>query len=390
MSPSWLLTALAGVFSAAAWINPSISRAQPPNPQTASQSSSSQPARTSPGHDLVPGDKDPLNVTDAERDALAFTAYDLDLHLTPASAGISVRAGLTVRNDGATPLSRLVFQITSSMHWEAFSSLQPVASTTTSSVQPLPFIARRVATDADHTGWAQEAVVTLPQPLPPGTSISLTAFYSGAIPPSAERLERIGAPAVQAASADWDAIAAGNPLTAAGSNAPPGITAVRGFGNVLWYPVAASPVFLGDGAKLFQAIGRARQRQSAATVRLRLAIEFTGDAPGDAFFCGRREPLAAIRDNPELPVAVSPGVATAAFDWQPLGFRTPSLFVTGHPSTAAGPPASPDLIAAVTDNFDALPSYSAAAALVEPLLSGWLGTKPSATLNLLDHPGQPF
>ena len=46
---------------------------------------------------------DPLKVTDAERDALTFTAYDLDVHLTPASAGISVRAGVTVRNDGAAP-----------------------------------------------------------------------------------------------------------------------------------------------------------------------------------------------------------------------------------------------------------------------------------------------
>ena len=43
-----------------------------------------------------------------------------------------------------------------------------------------------------------EAVVTLPQPLAPGSSLDLTALYSGAIPPSGERLERIGAPADQA------------------------------------------------------------------------------------------------------------------------------------------------------------------------------------------------
>ena len=65
---------------------------------------------------------DALAVTDAERNALTFTAYDLDVHLTPASAGIAVRAGLTVRNDSAAPLKRLALDITSSLHWDAFST----------------------------------------------------------------------------------------------------------------------------------------------------------------------------------------------------------------------------------------------------------------------------
>jgi hypothetical protein len=318
--------------------------------------------------------EDPLKVTDAERDALTFTAYDLDVHLTPAKAGISVRAGMTVRNGGAAPLGRLVFQITSSMHWDAFSTSSATASSR------LDFKARRVATDTDHTGWVQEAVVTLPQPLAPGASIALTTLYSGAIPPSAERLERIGAPADQAAAADWDAIAA---------NA----TALRGFGNVLWYPVAAPPVFLGDGAKLFQDVGRAKLRQWGATIRLRLAIEFTGDAPDAAFFCGRREHLTALRDNADVPVTESPGIATAVFDPQLLGFRSPSLFVTDHAPSQVNPALNQTdagLIAAVTDHYDALPSYSAASALVEPLLTDWFGARPLTPLNLIDHPGQPF
>jgi hypothetical protein len=317
---------------------------------------------------------DPLKVTDTERDALTFTAYDLDVHLTPASAAISVRAGLTVRNDSLAPLGRLVFQISSSLHWDAFSTISASGSLR------LDYKARRDATDADHTGWAQEAVVTLPQPLAPGASITLTALYSGAIAPSADRLERIGAPADQAAAADWDAIAAGG-------------TALRGFADVLWYPVAASPVFLGDGAKLFQAAGRARLREAAATVRLRLAVEYVGDPPDAAFFSGRREHLAALSDNTNLPVAEAPGIATAVFDAQPLGFRSLSLFVTDHAPSQVNPSASQTdagLIAAVTDHYDALPSYSAAAALVEPLLTAWLGARPLTPLNLIDHPGQPF
>jgi hypothetical protein len=321
----------------------------------------------------APTQSDSLAVTDAERSAPTFTAYDLDVHLTPASAAIYVRAGLTVRNDGPTPLTRLVLQISSSMHWDALSAPSLPSGPTT----PLPFAAHLIDTDADHTGKMNEAVVSLPQPLTPGASLSLIALYSGAIPPSAERLQRIGAPDDQALTADWDSIL-------------PSLTALRGFGNVLWVPVSETPVFLGDGARLFQSVGRAKLRQSAASVRLRLAIAYIGDPPDAAFFCGQRQQLTAISDNAGLPASESPGVATAIFDTQPLGFRAPSLFVTDRPASQTGTPANPTLIAAVTDHYDALPTYSSAAALVEPLLTNWLGARPLTTLSLIDHTGQPF
>jgi hypothetical protein len=328
-------------------------------------SSPRQPAEPQPPAAL--DQNDPLAVTDAERNAVTFTAYDLDLHLTPASAAISARAVLTLKNDAAVPLSRLVLQITSAMHWDAFS----IAGS------PLQFAARAVDTDADHTGQAQEAVVTLTRPLAPGASTAVTALYSGAIQPSAARLERIGAPADQALEADWDAIATSG-------------TALRGFGNVLWYPVAAPPLFLGDGDRLFQAVGSTKLRESAATVRLRLAIEYLGDPPDAVFFCGQHQQLKAISDNPDLPEAEAPGIATAVFAPRPLGFRTLNLFVTAHPPSETGTAANPGLISAVTDHYDALPAYSAAAALVEPLLVDWFGPGVQTALTVLDHPGQPF
>lgn len=353
--------------------------AQPPSPPTQPEQPAPPAGKVIFSRDVNSPDEQPaeslaatkpdeaLVVTDAERNALTFTAYDLDVHLTPASAGIAVRAGLTVRNDSAAPLKRLALDITSSLHFDAFSS----------HAAPLPFAARRVDTDADHTGQMQEAVITLPQPLAPGASMAVTALYSGTIPQSAQRLLRIGAPADQATFADWDAIA-------------PDSTALRGFGNVLWYPVAAAPVFLGDGAKLFQAVGSAKLRQSTATARLRLAIEYLGDSPDAAFFCGRREQLLAISDNANAPAAESPGVATAVFDAQPLGFRTLDLFVTAHPPSETGTAANPNLISAVTDHDDNLAAFSAAAAQVEPLLTDWLGPRPLTALTILDHPGQPF
>ncbi len=303
------------------------------------------------------------DLTAEERNAPTFTGYDLDVHLTPRESRLMVRARLSVRNDGAQPLHSLGLQLSSSLHWESLElgGAKPVWGQ------------RIIDTDADHTGKANEAVVTLPAPLAPGATVELTALYTGTITPSAERLERIGAPAEQAASSDWDEIS-------------PELTALRGFGNVLWYPVAAEPVFLGDGAKLFQMAGRIRLRQKAATAHLRLTVEYVGDAPDAAYFCGRREQLVATSENRDLPVAESPGVAVAEFEAEPLGFRLPSLFVTDRAPTVT----DDTLIAAVTDHYDAVPRYAEAAALVRPLITDWLGAAPQGQLSILDHAGQPF
>ena len=315
----------------------------------------------------APAEHAVVAVTDAERASLTFTAYDLDVHLAPAQAHLAIHGGFTVKDSGKEPLTRLILQISSSLKWKSF------AMRSGGRVSPLPFTVQTIDTDADHTGKATEAVVSLPQPLQPGASVELTSFYSGEVAQSAERLERIGAPLDQAARADWDRIS-------------PGWTAMRGFGNVLWYPTAAVPVFLGDGAKLFQSVGLTRLQQAGATVHLRLTVEYVGDAPDAAFFCGRREQLKAVSENQSLPVAESPGVATAEFSDRPLGFRTLSLFVTDR----AGTLTDDSLISAVTDHYDALPGYGAAAEKVRPLLTEWLGQGPMGVLSIIDHDGQPF
>jgi Peptidase family M1 domain len=306
-------------------------------------------------------------VTDAERSALTFTAYDLDVHLALAQSHLEGHAGFAVRNSGKEPLTRLLLQISSSLHWENF------ALRGKERVSPLSFTEQTIDTDADHTGKATEAVVSLPQPLEPGATLELTSIYSGEVTQSAERLERIGAPLDQAAKADWDQISQE-------------WTALRGFGNVLWYPTATVPVFLGDGAKLFERVGQTKLQQAAATVHLRLTVEFVGDAPDAVFFCGQREQLKAMSENQSLPVAESPGVSTAEFSARPLGFRTLSLFVTDR----AGTLTDDSLISAVTEHYDTLPHYGAAAEKVRPLLSEWLGTGPLSVLTILDHNGQPF
>jgi hypothetical protein len=302
-------------------------------------------------------------VTAAERDAPTFVSYDLDLHLVPARASMTMRSRLVVRNDGAEPLRYLALQLSSSLTWESLEL----------GGKPATWGQHLIDTDADHTGKANEAIVTLPQPLAVGASVEVTAFYSGEIRPETERLERIGAPPEKAAEADWDEIS-------------PAMTALRGFGNVLWYPTASEPAFLGDGAKLFQTVGRVRQRQQQAKIHLRLSVEYVGDAPDAAYFCGRRAQLKATSENTNVPVAESPGLATADFETQPLGFRSPSLFVTDRAATVT----DDMLIAAVTDHYDTVPRYAESAALVKPLLTEWLGSTPLSQLTILDHPGQPF
>jgi hypothetical protein len=301
-------------------------------------------------------------ITEAERSALLFTAWDLDLHLAPATSHLGARARFTVRNTSSTPLKRLILQLSSTLSFESIGT-----------PSPLPYTQHTIATDADHTGEATEAVVALPHPLAPGETLTLTALYSGDIPSSGQRLVRIGAPPDQAVRADWDRIA-------------PAMIALRGFGNVLWYPVSSPPLFLGDGAKLFQAVGRSRRQQSASTLHVRLSIDYAGEPPADAFLNGQRLPLEHIVEEPNALVAESHGVATADFPAAAIGFRTPSLFVTW----TGAKPTDNQLLSVITERPEAVTPYAVAADNAALLLRDWLGPAPLTPLTLLDHPGQPF
>ena len=344
--------------------------------------------------------------TDAERSSILFTAYDLDARLTPETSSLAMRARITLRNTGSQPLTRIALQISSTLTWESASLIAPNVTTR------LPLTQHVIDTDADHTGKASEAILTLPSPLAPGATIALDTVYSGTIPADATRLERIGAASEQALSTDWDAIGA-SPASSSSSDATPSplTAALRGFGNVLWYPVASPPLFLGDGAKLFQAVGQLRLTEQFASIQLRVAVEYKGNPPAAVYFCGRRQPLAAHADAPRAPIATGSGIATADFSAEPLGFRQPSLFVveipesliaplpqaTSSSSTTLTPAAdtSPTsggapMLAVDTAEDGALPRLAASAQRIAPLLQQWFGEHPLTALTVLDHPGDPF
>lgn len=414
------------------------SHGEPPAPDSslsggASPSVVPSPASPEPEQDAH------VDVSDAEREALTVTSYDLDARLNLTRSGLRMRARLLLRNDGKSPLQQLPLQISSALRWESATLLGKAGRVA------LTLSQHQVDTDADHTGAATEAVLTLPEPLAPGETASLDLFYEGTIAQSDARLARLGASSSQGRQADWDAIG-------------PSWTGLRGFGGVLWYPVAAPQLFLSEGNTLFAAIGRMRQQDEAVSIRLRLGVEYTGEPPAAAYFCGRRMALKAVADDPNAPTATGSGIATAEFTSELLGFRLPSLFVIQQPETflggstasgtdaAAGPSSIPKLsssssqadtqsatvtdtpqvtgssssqadtqpaiatamqsatsaapaaaraadspvLALVSRDEGVAPGLALAADRASGLLASWLGPRPLSAVTLLDHAGQPF
>jgi hypothetical protein len=293
--------------------------------------------------------------TDAEREAVTFTALDLDVHLRPAEQYLAARAQLTVRNDGKEPLAHIPLQISSSLNWERVRVGQ----------NDVAFKVATLNSDADHTGQLHEVAAPLGHPLAPGESIKLDVTYSGTIASNAQRLLAIGTPEDQATHSDWDAIGAD-------------FTGLRGFGNVVWYPVSSVPVLLGDGAKLFDEMGEHRLRLAGAQFHLRLSDEFPdGQAPTIALVNGHPAALTVTGGNNDVP-----GVATAEVASSTLGFEAPSLFVAIREAKQA---ANTTLWTATADEA-AIPAWTDAITAVMPFLQGWLGQQPRAQLTILELP----
>ncbi len=316
--------------------------------------------------------------TDDERQALTFTAFDMDVHLRAAEQQFAARVLITVRNDGKSPLAHIPLQISSSLNWERIR----IAS------RDVAYTVATLNSDVDHTGQLHEAAVSLTQPLAPGATLQLDATYSGIIAPSAQRLIALGAPSDVALRTDWDSIGLD-------------FTGLRGFGNVVWYPASSVPVILGDGARVFDEMGEHRLRMSAAHFRLRLTVEFPhGHTPTVALINGHPAPLTVT--EPTTPGPEVAGVATASFDTSALGFEAPSLFVavrTSHtasnttlytlPDSETEPGVVIPPIAPKTPANSPSPAWQAwadAVARVTPFLQGWLGQHPRSQLAILDLP----
>ncbi len=355
-----VLFGLAGTFQGQTPIQPS---SEPPGGQVIS---------SEPKEVVIPPDVRPeVAVTDAERSSVEIASLNLDLHLIPAESREEAHATILVRNSGTAPISRIPLQLSSTLHWIS------AAAAGSAGLKPIPFTQSPIATDTDHTGYAQEAVFSLAESLAPGASLTLSVVYRGEIKQNADRLELIGAPHDRAIASDWDSIV---PTTDEIS------TSLRGFGNVIWYPVAAPTARFGDGNQVFDLIARERRRNAIETMRLRLTVEYVGDPPDSVIFNGMLQSLARAPDVDDQLIDATKGIATAEFASAPIGFRAPSLFLTAQHAVT-----SPDqLVTAVTPQEAAIGPYAAAAGSLQAVISGLLGPTPRAPLLLLDHAGESF
>jgi hypothetical protein len=361
-----LIASTMGILLIAAPIHAQEPSATPQQPESGKVvfSTGQTPQATTPSPDIFP--KDPI--TNAERSAVVILSDDLDLHLTPSESGEEAHALLILRNTSSAPLKRIPLQISSTLRWQSITS--PTS-------KQLTFTQSPITTDADHTGYAQEAVLTPDHPLAAGASLTLSVFYSGQIPASTARLELIGTPAEKAAETDWDAIA---PTSDESS------TALRGFGEVLWYPVAAPTALLGEGNQLFETVAHQRLLNTAAAMRLRLTLVYAGDPPDAVIFNGRLQPLTRIPDNADQVIDEAHGIATATFPFAPIGFRAPNLFITAQHVTQTASP----LLSVVSPVPEAADPYALAVDSLKPLFNDWIAPAPITPLLLLEHPGAPF
>lgn len=314
-------------------------------------SRSSQDAAPSPTPALAKPDD--VTATDAERSAVLITSFDFDVRLLPDQSGLKMLAQIAVKNDSSLPLLKIPLQISSSLEWVA---VRTVVSGSIGSVENLPLHVRAIDSDIDHTGRVNEDVIVLQRPLAVGDTIKLETLYAGQITQNAARLERIGTPHDAALHTDWDRIA-------------PDFVALRGFGNTLWHPAAAPPVLLGDGAKLFNAIGAWKQRESHATVRMRVTLEYLGPQPNLTLLGGQRVAVAVPEGSAGVD-AEGPRIMTATTQASMLGFAVPTIFIAIREETSR----DGLRIFAGIDNSN-VEAWHSAAAKAAPLLQRWLGER---------------
>jgi hypothetical protein len=299
------------------------------------------------------------NAFSLDREAFTFTLYDLNVRVEPGQQRLGVRGKITLRNDSPTTQKLAVLQISSSLDWRSI----------TAGGKQLQFVSQPYTSDIDHTGTLSEVIVTLPEAVPPKGTVELEIAYEGVIVLDATRLTRIGTPEAAAHSADWDQITTK-------------FTALRGIGNVAWYPVATEAADLSEGKSLFEAVGRWKAREAASKMHLHINVSKDD---------GERPPELVVNEASCRVMYEAMGRAqqySADCTYQPLGMAAPAFamatyeivdraaiavhYLGGHNVSAAG--------------------YADAAEKVAPLIAEWFGAPryKAQTAELDDPNAAPF
>jgi hypothetical protein len=232
-----------------------------------------------------------------DREAFTFTKYDLDVHIEPEQQRLTVRGTVTVRNDSKNPQKNVALQISSSLTWR---SIQVNG-------KPVQFVSQPYTSDIDHTGVLSEAIVNLPADIPIDGTIELAVGYEGVVPLDATRLVRIGIPKERASHTEWDQIGAVS-------------SAVRGAGNVVWYPISMDAANLSESNSLFEGQAVWKSREADADMRIIITQSVSEGRQPKALICNTTSPPASeartnVMDCSRTPVGMdAPTFALGDYD----------------------------------------------------------------------------
>jgi hypothetical protein len=300
-----------------------------------------------------------VNAFSLDREAFAFTSYELNVRIEPEQQRLGGRGKITLRNDSATPQKIAVLQISSSLDWRSIRAGD----------QAVQFVTQTYTSDIDHTGALSEAIVTLPQPVAPKGTIELEIAYEGVILLDATRLTRIGTPEAAAKSSDWDQITAK-------------FTAVRGAGYVAWYPMATEMADLSEGQGLSEVLGRWKAREADSKMEVRFdSPTVAEDVTPPVTLCGGTELHTVTRGG-------SPKFPWSQCSYQPLGLSVPA-FVVANYGVVDRPPIT---VYNLPEHAVAAEAYAEAAEKTTALITEWFGPsrRKAETADLADSNAAPF
>ena len=294
-----------------------------------------------------------------DREAFTFTDYNLNVRVEPEQQRLGVRGKITLRNDSVSLQKIVVLQISSSLDWRSIRAGD----------QAVQFVTQTYTSDIDHTGALSEAIVTLPQPVAPKATIELEIAYEGVILLDSTRLTRIGTPEEAAKSSDWDQITAK-------------FTAVRGVGNVAWYPIATEVADLSEGEGLSEVLVRWKAREADSKMEVHFdSPTVAEDAPPPITLCGGIELHAVTRGG-------SPQSPWSQCSYQPLGLSVPAFVVAGY-----GVVDRPAItVYNLPEHAVAAEAYAEAAEKTIALITEWFGPsrRKAETADLVDSNAAPF
>jgi hypothetical protein len=299
-----------------------------------------------------------------DREAFTVIHYQLEAQIDRASHVMAVTGRISLRNDSTAPQKNVALQISSSLAWNGIAFKG----------EPVEFIDNPYTSDIDHTGALSEAIVTLPTAVAPGGKVDLDIQYGGTVTADSTRFTRMGAPAEIARRSDWDQIGES-------------FTAVRGLGDVVWYPVSLPAVSMSEGSTVFAAIAawKARHKDSQFDAHIQV---ISGDVKLCIAGSAMAAPCGEFSDTSDPRSAGITSQVSNDIHLTGLGGMSPAFAVSDYARLER-----PSItVFHVPSNASIAKDYAAAAEANAPVLDEWLPPRADAitVVELTDPNANPY